>query len=1754
MKKTKVVGLITALIMASSIINTSGITTVYTQSPEESNVPVYASRYIIKYKEEPPVNNDFQEDVNEAFELSKKETDNQPDKLKSRELTTVTEEKFQLKSNIILSDIDESGEITDNKYDVIQLNESVNSDCFISELSKRADECIEYIQPDYQMKLLGSVSSKDDVVINNDINTENENKDVNLKDIAGNDVIVALIDSGVDVSHPKLKDNMIDGYDFYHNTEMSIKENSIEDVHGTHLAGVIVDMDPSVKIMPLKVFDNGMAYTSDIIRAIEYAKSNNASIVNCSWGSGDNNPALRETMENSDMLFVCASGNNRANVEEQAVYPGSFDIDNIINVTSVNDDMGISYFSNYGIQSVDIAAKGRDVISTSVNGQYTKMEGTSVSAAYVSGAAAKYLNMKFVSTQELKEKMIVSADKISCLTSYIHEGRHLNVDNLMSDIIGIDKEIILEDDFEKYNTVQSISENLELFNLSRIIDVAGGSFVLKDDGTVWQIIRDRDKHKVFMQQVAGLKNIKQICLNKWSFVCLTEDGYVYDGGMLVGGLSDVIEISEGQGHYLALTRTGDVYGWGENNNGEAGEGTYLDEVSWIFRYAPYVRYPTQLSISNVEKVSAGYECNIFLTRDNEVYMSGLSSNNTYERQYIPSEVEIDGKYGAVTEIQAYAQGKVAYVQNNYMYLYGNIYDFEYSPGGLQGNTLIHFLHGQFYKDENNILYMAANLNRRFDNVTNVKTISGATSDSGLILTNDGEVYGWDDDWRIGIAIPEPLIVWNENICYDTIILNEKYNDNSNNAYKANQEKLENMGWEEGYYYGKGDFTAESGKLNIRKTSPQKVESTELIYDVSKIFEEKTDNWKGNHRVSVRTNNFKGNYSIEIKGDFSPKVGQVYYDILGYTSDGKKANVGRYRIDPGTNGGFGVYNDMINGGNTRTYTLWKDASINRTIRTNLDSSTATFQTFLNGSKIASETTVEGASPKDTFNMTDFSRRKPIEYISGIKFSAQDRESKGTVFASLDSVKLIEHSKIPDIVDDAIDLLDISDITDTPEAVTKDLKPLPSSLANANITWKSSNTDVISNDGKLVGDPVDDEDIIMTAQISNPEDKFTKYMDFKLTVPRQNGFQEVYTGTYSGTQSSLSGEGTKDFVKLPMWKFSYPGIYNGTNGQLQAAQVLVNDGYLKMKKISDRQTANYKECLVGIRDLSESEHNPLLKAADIKITAKVFDTGTMRIAPLTIEGNPICTLILDASTKHIEIVYGKMSGGQIEKVTQRIDTIDPTVDRDYKISVKQDGTFDIYVNDALIKTEDNTNRCLLPEAGKDVILSKLKVWITNVTYANKEVGQIKKIAVNNIKSVTDENLISVWKDICWLRDSIMPDNTDVDINLPARGEKGESQISWSSNESNYISSSGHITKPSWYQGDKEVTLKANVTKNNVTENYNFNITIPSQKSISAYNIYPEADSMIKGKTTGMIGTERFGKAPTAAINSATSSNKFIGSYMIMRFNVEDIIKGDLINSTLNLYQIGGAKDKKYKVAVIENNKLQKSWNEANIMYSDLNSVTKTDLREIGEFTSVGGNLMSPRNISVDISEELQHIKDNNSSKTITLCIYNSELNSNEITLTTKEWSSSTAPGRYRPHIEVNTIEQVEQEANNSKDIPIRIFGNEFEQLFNTAENNTKPEIIGVNVRVIDAEKGIYSLFIDDEGYKCDINAVPFFFWSSKNGTFTTNGDETYRKVIFQVDEDKRKDKVKVIVGIGDGLGYSDRKAIVIDGNKFTGGRNK
>lgn len=417
---------------------------------------------------------------------------------------------------------------------LIELNEKMEKSVFEETIRASEDMSqIEYIQPDYKLRLSDIVMGTVDVDLGEEASEkkaqqneqetaqieepetsqseeniqepvinepeESSREPVNPFDLEGNlnaafqistgqGSIIALIDTAVDISHSQLDGHLVEGWDFVNDQMLNFNpDKAAIEYHGTHVAGIIAKSAPGAKIMPLKVFEKGTAYTSDIIDAIQFAEANGASIVNCSWGSGNENLALKEAMENSNMFFVAAAGNSRTNLDETGVYPAAYGLNNLISVGSINDDGGISFFSNYGTMNVNIAAWGREVESLLPNNKTGRLTGTSVATAFVSGAAALVVSSDG-SASGLKVKLMHSADKLSCLESKITNGNVVNFSNAVNGLAGNVITTTPVDDFDIYGYERTPEESWELFcslDNKQIVSGSSHTLVLKQNGTVW---------------------------------------------------------------------------------------------------------------------------------------------------------------------------------------------------------------------------------------------------------------------------------------------------------------------------------------------------------------------------------------------------------------------------------------------------------------------------------------------------------------------------------------------------------------------------------------------------------------------------------------------------------------------------------------------------------------------------------------------------------------------------------------------------------------------------------------------------------------------------------------------------------------------------------------------------------------------------------------------------------------------------------------------------------------------------------------------------------------------------------------------------------------------------------------------------------------------------------------------------------------------------------------------------------------------
>jgi subtilisin family serine protease len=280
-------------------------------------------------------------------------------------------------------------------------------------------------------------------------------------------VTVAVIDSGVDLSHPlfsqsqgiweNLKEKSgragvdddkngyvddINGWNFVSDSGAVIDDNS----HGTHVAGIVMSAGQNIltdnyerskiKIMPLRFLNaNGSGATSDAIQAIYYAVDNGASVINNSWGGSNYSNALREAYEYANskgVLIVSAAGNYASNNDEFDMYPANYQtLNNISVMATYNDDVKAG-FSNYGQKKVSVAAPGVAVTSsvpgTCDGGCYKRMSGTSMAAPFVAGVAAM---MKRESPKSLppaiKNIILEQADKVAGLKEMSVSGARINV-------------------------------------------------------------------------------------------------------------------------------------------------------------------------------------------------------------------------------------------------------------------------------------------------------------------------------------------------------------------------------------------------------------------------------------------------------------------------------------------------------------------------------------------------------------------------------------------------------------------------------------------------------------------------------------------------------------------------------------------------------------------------------------------------------------------------------------------------------------------------------------------------------------------------------------------------------------------------------------------------------------------------------------------------------------------------------------------------------------------------------------------------------------------------------------------------------------------------------------------------------------------------------------------------------------------------------------------------------------------------------
>lgn len=284
-------------------------------------------------------------------------------------------------------------------------------------------------------------------------------------------IVVAVIDTGVDIKHEDLKNNLwknpgetgldskgkdkstngidddgngfvddVNGWNFVSNS------NSLTDNHGhgTHIAGIIgaeagngkgiIGIAPQVSLMILKYYDPKVPTTDNLkntVNAIKYAVRMGANVINYSGGGGefskDEHDAVAEAQKKG-ILFVAAAGNEQSNSDKNHYYPADYKISNIISVTAYNPLVEILSSSNYGVETVDIAAPGQGIESTLPGNSYGQMTGTSQATAFVTGAAALIMaHRPNFSVDDVKKYILKTGDVVVSLADKTRTSRKLNL-------------------------------------------------------------------------------------------------------------------------------------------------------------------------------------------------------------------------------------------------------------------------------------------------------------------------------------------------------------------------------------------------------------------------------------------------------------------------------------------------------------------------------------------------------------------------------------------------------------------------------------------------------------------------------------------------------------------------------------------------------------------------------------------------------------------------------------------------------------------------------------------------------------------------------------------------------------------------------------------------------------------------------------------------------------------------------------------------------------------------------------------------------------------------------------------------------------------------------------------------------------------------------------------------------------------------------------------------------------------------------
>jgi hypothetical protein len=343
-----------------------------------------------------------------------------------------------------------------------------SSDTFCETLlsSGKADSC----SPNYEIRSLATIQTDSDPLLSEQWGFNRVGgAAVWSKLQTAETSIVAVVDSGIDFTHPDLQgvawenekevagngiDDDANGYvDDRLGIDVATRQSDPMDAfgHGTHIAGIIGALPenqlgirglvPNVKIVAVKIFDDrGAGSLAGALEALEYVEQLRLRgvpirAVNASWGGSGPSQALKETIERLGALGVivaAAAGNQNNNNDQNPEYPASFSSPTLLSVAALNESGKRSNFSNFGSSTVDIAAPGEGVVSTISGGRYAYYSGTSMAAPFVTGAVALLAAQNpNLSATDIVSLITNGARKSAALSEEVLSGGELSLPQLL---------------------------------------------------------------------------------------------------------------------------------------------------------------------------------------------------------------------------------------------------------------------------------------------------------------------------------------------------------------------------------------------------------------------------------------------------------------------------------------------------------------------------------------------------------------------------------------------------------------------------------------------------------------------------------------------------------------------------------------------------------------------------------------------------------------------------------------------------------------------------------------------------------------------------------------------------------------------------------------------------------------------------------------------------------------------------------------------------------------------------------------------------------------------------------------------------------------------------------------------------------------------------------------------------------------------------------------------------------------------------